>query len=144
MRVQHVIHLAIDSCVLHTWQGDSYMPVAGYAPSSGEPSALLSFLRQNVGTIGILVDVLENDNELLVVMDVPGVKQGDVHLKYEGDNLYLEASRDEGTHVFRRTFALSERIDAEHIQAELTHGVLTVHLPKAAQARAREIPVRVG
>ena len=59
MRVQHVIHLAIDSCVLHTWQGDSYMPVAGYAPSSGEPSALLSFLRQNVGTIGILVDVLE-------------------------------------------------------------------------------------
>lgn len=91
-----------------------------------------------------LVDVLENDNELLVVMDVPGVKQGDVHLKYEGDSLYLDASRDEGTHVFRRTFALSERIDAEHIQAELTHGVLTVHLPKAAQARAREIPVRVG
>ncbi len=59
MRVQHVIHLGIDSGVLYTWHGDSYMPVASYSPSSGEPSALLAFLRQNGGTICILADVLE-------------------------------------------------------------------------------------
>ena len=91
-----------------------------------------------------LVDVLENDQELLVVADVPGVKQGDVRLRYEEDTLYLEATRDEGAHVFRRSFTLSSQVDAEHIQAELSHGVLTVHLPKAPQARAREIPVRVA
>ena len=60
MRVQHVIHLGIDSCVLHTWHCGSYMPVASYSSYSGEPSTLLSFLCQNGGgTIGIIADVLE-------------------------------------------------------------------------------------
>jgi hypothetical protein len=65
MRVQHVIHLGIDSCVLYTWHGRSYTPVASYAPRTGEPSALLTFLRENDGgTIGISVDVLEEEHSL--------------------------------------------------------------------------------
>ena len=63
MRIQHVIHLDIDRGVLHTWHDGSYMPVASYSPGSSEPSALLSFLRQNSsGTIGIIVDVLEEEH----------------------------------------------------------------------------------
>jgi hypothetical protein len=63
MRVQHVIHLGIDNCVLHTWQGRSYTPVSSYAPHSGNPAEMLAFLRQNNGgTIGILVDVLEEEH----------------------------------------------------------------------------------
>jgi hypothetical protein len=63
MRVQHVIHLGIDSCVLHTWQGRGYTPVSSYAPHSGNAAGMLTFLRQNnSGTIGIMVDVLEEEH----------------------------------------------------------------------------------
>ena len=63
MRVQHVIHLGIDSCVLHTWQGRGYTPVSSYAPHSGNAAGMLAFLRQNdSGTIGIIVDVLEEEH----------------------------------------------------------------------------------
>ena len=62
MRVQHVIHLGIDNCVLHTWHGDSYVPVASYSPRSEKLSALLACLHQNSGTIGILADVLEEEH----------------------------------------------------------------------------------
>lgn len=63
MRVQHVIHLGIDHCVLHTWHGHAYMPVSSYSPRSGEPSEMLAFLRQTGrGTIGIIVDVLEEEH----------------------------------------------------------------------------------
>lgn len=64
MRVQHVIQLGIDSCVLHTWHDRSYTPVASYAPHTGKPSTLLPFLRQNGGTISIIVDVLEEEHSL--------------------------------------------------------------------------------
>jgi hypothetical protein len=63
MRVQHVIHLGIDSCQLYSWHGCSYMPVASYSPDSGKPAAIMKFLRQNGGgTIGILADVLEEEH----------------------------------------------------------------------------------
>ena len=63
MRVQHIIHLDLDSGVLHTWHDGSYKRIASYSPSSGEPSALVSFLRENgSGTIGIIVDVLEEEH----------------------------------------------------------------------------------
>jgi HSP20 family protein len=122
-----------DTALTHTQDPQPQTPVAtAQAVDAARPRSFAT----------PLVDVLESDAELLLVMDVPGVKQGDVHLRYEGDTLYLEATRDEGTHAFRRTFNLSERVDPEGIQAELNHGVLTVHLPKVAKARAREIPVR--
>lgn len=63
MRVQHVIHLGIDSCVLYGWHGRSYVPVASYSPNSGEPAAIMEFLRDySHGTIGIVADVLEEEH----------------------------------------------------------------------------------
>lgn len=63
MRVQHAIHLGIDSCVLHTWHGRGYTPVCRYPPHSGTPAEMLAFLRRNGGgTIGIIVDVLEEEH----------------------------------------------------------------------------------
>jgi HSP20 family protein len=42
---------------------------------------------------------------------------------------------------FYRAFSISEVIDAEKINAELKHGVLTVHLPKTEAARPKRISV---
>jgi HSP20 family molecular chaperone IbpA len=43
---------------------------------------------------------------------------------------------------FFRAFALSDEIDREKITAQMTAGVLTLHLPKAESARTRQIPIQ--
>lgn len=87
------------------------------------------------------VDVYESDEELLLFADLPGVKKGGVKLRFEEDRLFLEARANDDMHVFRRSFALEDRFDADRIEAKLDDGVLSVHLPKSEHARPREIPI---
>ena len=63
MRMQHVIHLGINHCVLHTWQDRGYVRVCGYSPRTGDPAEMLAFLGKSAGgSIGIIVDVLEEEH----------------------------------------------------------------------------------
>jgi HSP20 family protein len=100
------------------------------------------------------VDILENDKELTLFADVPGVKPEDVNLRYENGELLLYARvqpRAQGKRLllqeyeegdFYRVFTIHESINAGDISAEVKNGVLTVHLPKAEAARPRQITVR--
>jgi HSP20 family molecular chaperone IbpA len=45
---------------------------------------------------------------------------------------------------FFRQFELHEKVDQQQITADLKCGVLTLNLPKAAEAKPRQIEVRVG
>lgn len=87
------------------------------------------------------IDVLENDAELLVMADLPGVGKGDVTLSFKDDNLILHATHHGGRHVFKRTVPIRQQVQGDQIEAELDHGVLTVRLPKADEARPRQIPI---
>jgi HSP20 family protein len=100
------------------------------------------------------VDILEKGDELLILADMPGVKSDDIDIKFEDgtltiygrvtdgrldrDNLLLQ---EYGIGDYHRTFRISEQIDASKISAEMTDGVLTLHLPKAEQAKPRKIKV---
>jgi HSP20 family protein len=102
------------------------------------------------------VDIYENDRELVLCADVPGVRPEDIDLRYERGELllhgrvrarqrpgqFLLTEYEEGD--FYRSFSISESIDALKIEAECKNGVLTVHLPKVAAARPRPIQVRTG
>jgi len=101
------------------------------------------------------VDVLENDNELLIIADVPGISGNAIDLRVENDMLTLEAHRSEGATDsiralgreyeevnFVRNFRIPAGIDAPNISAEAKNGTLVVRLPKAAAARPRKIEVR--
>ena len=100
------------------------------------------------------VDILEKDDELLVLADVPGAKADQIDIKFEDGTLGIHADvgprRDEspqsllreyGVGDFHRTFQVSELVDASKISAEYTDGVLTLHLPKADSAKPRKITV---
>lgn len=101
-----------------------------------------------------LVDVFENENELLVVADLPGVTQDSMSIHFEKGRLTIEGKRASVAHAarigeieaadFRRTFLVPQGIDAEHIAAELSQGVLSVHLPKHASAKPRRIEVKTN
>lgn len=103
------------------------------------------------------VDVIEDSNGITLYADLPGVSREKLDLRVEADTVTIEAEADlampEGltsqhTEVglarFRRVFTLSKELDTEKVSAELSQGVLTLRIPKAAHAQPRRIEVSVA
>ncbi|MBF0290122.1 MAG: Hsp20/alpha crystallin family protein, partial [SAR324 cluster bacterium] len=99
-------------------------------------------------------DIVETENNLLVTMDMPGVKKENVEVKLENNVLEVEGKIDFSPYKdmtpvyseynvghYTRRFSVSNSIDAGKIEANLADGVLTLTLPKAPEAQARQIPV---
>jgi HSP20 family protein len=100
------------------------------------------------------VDVLETDDHLVVMVELPGLTQDDVQLQHHEGRLTISGVRREresqceqfhrierGHGSFSRTFQLPQPIDAERITADLRDGVLTITCPKANDSVARRIHV---
>ena len=103
------------------------------------------------------VDLIESDDAILVLADLPGVDPSGVELTVVGQFLELRGHRESGdpeaatgpigerpTGPFYRRVPLPAEVDVDSIKAEARHGVLHVRLPKAPTARPRTIPIRVG
>lgn len=86
------------------------------------------------------IDVYENAEEFVVFADVPGVKQDGANVTLEDDRLLLEAKN--GNRRFQREFIVPASIDSEKVSASMKAGVLTVHLPKRAPYKPRQITVQ--
>ena len=86
------------------------------------------------------VDVLESDHGFTVLVDLPGVLQGDVDVQFENGELTVVGQRK--TAKFARTFRLNDQIAADKIEAELKDGVLHLTLPKIEAIKPRKIAVR--
>jgi len=103
-------------------------------------------------------DISENAEAYLIRLDLPGVAQKDVKVTIMGDTLTirgerkLEEQRDkDNVHYrervfggFERTFTLTAPVRADQVQATYRDGVLEVRVPKAEEARTREIEVQIG
>jgi HSP20 family molecular chaperone IbpA len=100
------------------------------------------------------VDIVEKEDELLILADMPGVKSDDIDIKFEDGTLAIYGRvtngridrekfllQEYGIGDYYRNFRISEQIDASKISAEMANGVLTLHLPKAEQAKPRKIKV---
>jgi HSP20 family molecular chaperone IbpA len=101
------------------------------------------------------VDIFETSEGIVLLADVPGLAQDDLDVSVDRGILTIRgsASREGASSnghrhgakaaVFRQ-FRLGDTIDPEHIAAELKHGVLRLHLPKAEAHRARKVDVKVS
>lgn len=100
-------------------------------------------------------DIVETDTHVVVVADLPGVAPEDVDVRLERRVLTIRAQtktpQPEGfrrIHVehdaasYERAFSLSQDIDEEGIEANVSNGVLTLRLPKVQNARTRRIEVK--
>lgn len=102
-------------------------------------------------------DILETDEGLVILADMPGVAADGVDVTLErnvltirgrtGDSapqgfspVYLEYQPGD----YERVFTLSEDIEAERIEAGVKNGVLRLLLPKAGPAQAKRIQVRAS
>jgi HSP20 family protein len=103
------------------------------------------------------ITLRENDNAFVLEAEVPGLKGEEISIVVEKGTLVLSGARKTdapaGYRVlvrervparFSRTLALPARVDAENVAAKLANGVLTITLPKVAEARPRQIAVKVG
>jgi HSP20 family protein len=118
-----------------------------------EPQSLRSADR--LPTTAPPVDVYENDHEILLVAELPGVEPEALQVDLDNGELLVEAPRtavvngslvesEYGDCRFQRRFALPVGIDAAKVTADLKNGVLELHLPKAEAAKPRRIEVRAG
>lgn len=95
------------------------------------------------------VDVFENDDQVLLLADLPGVGPDGLSVEFDKDLLKIEAKRpwktpdgEAVTVTYRRSFNVSPQIDADRVSANLDNGVLRVELPKHAAVRRRRIPIQ--
>jgi len=100
-------------------------------------------------------NVFETAEAFVVKADVPGLGEGDVAVSVEEDSLVVRGERkvdapagyqvhlrERAPVAFTRKLPLPARVDAEHVSATLTNGVLTITLPKSKDALPRQIAVK--
>ena len=104
------------------------------------------------------VDVYEDEHQLVLKLEVPGVKQEDLDVRVENQTLTIKGERkfekDEKEENFRRierrygtftrTFTLPQIVDANQPKATYEHGVLSISLPKKEAAKPKQVKVEIG
>jgi HSP20 family protein len=100
------------------------------------------------------VDIEETDDAWIIEAEIPGVQRDDVDVELRDAELVISGEikererkgilrrRTRRTGAFEFRVVLPGQPDAEAVAANLEDGVLTVRVPKAEQARARQIEVR--
>lgn len=103
------------------------------------------------------VDVRENDKEIVLEMELPGVKPSDVEVTTENNVLTIRGEKRSSAsgqsearyHVversygaFSRSFQLPAGLDDRRIEAEFEDGLLVVRVPKTARAQPRRVEIR--
>ena len=89
--------------------------------------------------------------------EVPGLTENDFQISLAGNTLTLKGERkleapegytmhrrERSPYRFARSLELPARVDGEKVTATLKHGVLTLTLPKAAEAQPRQIAVKAA
>lgn len=97
------------------------------------------------------VDIFETDEGLTVVADVPGLDEQSLEISVDQGILTIEGKagfgsgellwREYAMDGYWRQFQLPDTFDAGKAKAEVKHGVLTLHLPKAEAAKPRKIAI---
>ncbi len=101
------------------------------------------------------VDIYENEDEIILSAEVPGIDEKDVEISLENNTLTLKGERkfeketkEENYHriersygSFFRSFTLPTTIDQDKVHAEHENGVLRVHLPKKPELQPRKVTI---
>ncbi len=104
------------------------------------------------------VDVYEDEHNLVLKLEVPGVNEEDLDVQVENNTLTVKGERkfekeekEENFHrierrygTFLRTFRLPNTVDSEKVEANYDKGILKISLAKRAEAKPKQIKVGAG
>jgi HSP20 family protein len=105
------------------------------------------------------VEVTENEKDLKITAELPGLAEKDIEVTFENDVLTIsgekkeerEEKNDRQYHMvertygsFRRSFTLPSNVDASKVVAEFKNGVLSIQLPKMAEEKAAKTRIPIN
>jgi HSP20 family protein len=105
-----------------------------------------------------LVDIYEDEHNITLKLEVPGIDEKDIDVRIEGNTLTVHGERkiekEEKEENFRRverqygaftrSFTLPSSVDPGQVSADYEKGVLKIKLAKKAEAKPKQIKVNVG
>ncbi len=109
------------------------------------------------GNVGLpAVDVYQKGDDVIVEMEVPGIKKDDIDISVENDVLTVSARKREKKEVkkedyyhkeiregsFSRSVILPMKVKGEEAEAEIKNGVLRIVLPKADELKPKKIAIK--
>jgi len=101
-----------------------------------------------------LVDIYATERELVLLVDIPGVKMEDLEIAVEGETVTIKGERQpaEGREYLRverpygpflRSFTIGMPVDQARVSARYANGVLEITMPKAEEAQPKRVQVQV-
>jgi HSP20 family protein len=104
------------------------------------------------------LDLYQNNDNVVAVIELPGMRKEDIEISLHDGTLTIAGERksqsvDNGesaerterfTGKFRRSITLPTRVDANKVNATYKDGILTITLPKAEEAKPKQIQVNVS
>jgi HSP20 family protein len=104
-----------------------------------------------------LTDIYEDKDKYSLKLDLPGIKKEDVKISFVDGKLSISGERaQESEHKdskchriersfgkYYRSFSLPENIQSDKINAEFNNGQLSITVPKAEEAKPKEIEIKV-
>jgi len=120
-----------------------------------------NFLHRDLGfAVTPAVDIVEKDNAFEVTAELPGIDAKNIELQLSNGVLTIKGEKTEEKEEktkdryvserrygsFRRSLQVPDSVDADKIEASYKSGVLTVTLPKSAQAKDKQksIPIKAA
>jgi HSP20 family protein len=103
------------------------------------------------------VDIAEHDDEYIVRVELPGVLKDDVKITLESNILTIRGDKKQQKETkkadyhrversygsFQRSFTLPTTVKSDQIDATFKDGILSISLPKAEEAKPKQIDVKV-
>jgi HSP20 family protein len=103
------------------------------------------------------VDLFDDGNQFVLRAEVPGMRKEDIDISLHGEVLTLAGERKETDEYskaetyrserflgrFQRSFTLPAMVDPRKVEASYRDGILTITLPKAEEAKPKQIEVKV-
>ncbi|MFQ6672587.1 MAG: Hsp20/alpha crystallin family protein [Candidatus Tectimicrobiota bacterium] len=135
-----------------------FSTLAGRLNRIFESSPWIDGERELLGGWYPAVDMYDHGSELVLKAELPGMRKGDIDIHVENNVLTVRGQRSRDEKIsednyfrtersygsFTRSFTLPSTVDVKKIAANYKDGILTVTLPKAEEAKPRQIEVKVS
>lgn len=116
------------------------------------------FDRDDMSTLAPALDVVENESNVTIRVDLPGIDPEHVNVEVEGDMLTISGEmgdtiekegeryhyRERSYGSFKRSLRLPDYVDAEAAEASFKNGVLNLSLPKREESKPHRIQIHNG
>ena len=102
------------------------------------------------------LDLYQNNDNVVAIVELPGMRREDIEISLHDGTLTISGERKSESSngekaerteryigKFRRSITLPARVDANKVSASYRDGILTVTLPKAEDAKPKQIQVNV-